>query len=107
MSQYNTKDGGEMTLLAENTAGAKIITAPFEKVIKRIGEKSYSAFLVNYEDRTHEFYLTAPERPEPDTRSLGPMPCWLVEDVTEIYKAQYSELGLTSVRRVCIGSLSR
>ena len=104
---YNTKDGGEMTLLAENTAGAKIITAPFEKVIKRIGEKSYSAFLVNYEDRTHEFYLTAPERPEPDTRSLGPMPCWLVEDVTEIYKAQYSELGLTSVRRVCIGSLSR
>ena len=104
---YNTKDGGEMTLLAENTAGAKIITAPFEKVIKQIGEESYSAFLVNYEDRTHEFYLTAPERPEPDTRSLGPMPCWLVEDVTEIYKAQYSELGLTSVRRVCIGSLSR
>jgi len=104
---YNTKDSGEMTLLAENTAGAKIITAPFEKVIKQIGEESYSAFLVNYEDRTHEFYLTAPERPEPDTRSLGPMPCWLVEDVTEIYKAQYSELGLTSVRRVCIGSLSR
>ena len=31
----------------------------------------------------------------------------VVEDVTEIYKAQYSELGLTSVRRVCIGSLSR
>ena len=80
---------------------------PFEKVIKRIGEKSYSAFLVNYEDRTHEFYLTTPERPEPDTRSLGPIPCWLVEDVTEIYKAWYSELGLTSVRRVCIGSLSR
>lgn len=45
-----------MTLLAENTAGAKIITAPFEKVIKQIGEESYSAFLVNYEDRTHELY---------------------------------------------------
>ena len=50
-----------MTLLAENTAGAKIITAPFEKVIKQIGEESYSAFLVNYEDRTHELYLTAPK----------------------------------------------
>lgn len=105
---YSTQNSGEMTLVSTDDNSARKIIAPFLKEIKQVEGSAYYIFSTKYEDRVHEFYLTAPERPELDTRALGPSPCWLVEDVTEIYKTQpsYAELALTSVQRIYVGSLS-
>ena len=105
---YSTQKSGEMTLVATDDNTSRKIVIPFVREYKPVDGKAVTTFSTNYEGRAHEFYLTFPDRPELDTRALGPSPCWLVEDVTEIYKTQpsYAGLALTSVQRIYVGSLS-
>lgn len=104
---YDAKTSGTMNMIDSKENTTVSISAPFVKENKIVDGKQRPTFYVTYNQKNHEFYLLSPERLQLDhvTRSQGPMPSWLAEEVTEVYKAQYPTV--TSVLRIYSGSLGR
>lgn len=105
---YDTNEGGTLTISKEDASGVTI-TAPFTREIRQMDEKTFISFIhVKYNGKDHEFYFDSPKKMQPEdevTRALGPLYCWLVEDVTQVYKEAYPKV--TSVKRVYDGQISR
>lgn len=106
---YDTKDSGTLTVIPSKDDISNVITASFTREIRQTDEKTFTSFIyVNYNDIDHVLYFTSPEKtPSEDdvTRALGPLYCWLVEDVTKIYNKTYP--NVTSVKRIYEGQSSR
>lgn len=106
---YDTRNSGTLTIIPSKDDASNVITAPFINEVRQTDEKTFTPFIhVNYNDADHVFYFTFPGNilsENKATRALGPQPCWLVEDVTEVYNKIYPKV--TSVIRIYEGYSNR
>ena len=110
---YDQKSSGKVTIVTSKDNAPKI-----EGSFSRSTSESGTTFQITINGKEYDCKFKLPERPErPDTsksittRDLGPIPYWLVEDVTEDYKSDVTDLfGINAtslkIERIYIGSFT-
>ena len=107
---YDQKSSGKVTIVA-----GKENTPEIEGSFSRSTSESGTTFQITINGKEYDCKFKLPERPDTSksitTRDLGPIPYWLVEDVTEDYKSDVTGLfGINAtslkIERIYIGSFT-
>lgn len=107
---YDQKSSGKVTIVASKDNAPKI-----EGSFSRSTSESGTTFQITINGKEYDCKFKLPERSDTSksitTRDLGPIPYWLVEDVTENYKSDVIgqfETDATSLKieRIYIGSFT-
>ena len=107
---YDQKSSGKVTIVTSKDNAPKI-----EGSFSRSTSESGTTFQITINGKEYDCKFKLPERPDTSksitTRDLGPIPYWLVEDVTENYKSDVIgqfETDATSLKieRIYIGSFT-
>lgn len=107
---YDQKSSGKVTIVTSKDNTPKI-----EGSFSRSTSESGTTFQITINGKKYDCKFKLPERPDTSksitTRDLGPIPYWLVEDVTEDYKSDVTDLfgiNVTSLKieRIYIGSFT-
>ena len=107
---YDQKSSGKVTILTSKDNTPKI-----EGSFSRSTSESGTTFQITINGKEYDCKFKLPERSDTSksitTRDLGPIPYWLVEDVTEDYKSDVTDLfgiNVTSLKieRIYIGSFT-
>lgn len=107
---YDQKSSGKVTIVT-----GKENTPKIEGSFSRSTSESGTTFQITINGKEYDCKFKLPERPDTSksitTRDLGPIPYWLVEDVTEDYKSDVTDLfgiNVTSLKieRIYIGSFT-
>ena len=107
---YDQKSSGKVTIVTSKDNAPKI-----EGSFSRSTSESGTTFQITINGKEHDCKFKLPERPDTSksitTRDLGPIPYWLVEDVTEDYKSDVTDLfGINAtslkIERIYIGSFT-
>lgn len=105
---YDQKSSGKVTIVTNKDNAPKI-----EGSFSRSTSESGTTFQITINGKEYDCKFKLPERPDTSksitTRDLGPIPYWLVEDVTEDYKSDVTDLfGINAtslkIERIYIGS---
>lgn len=104
---YDQKSSGKVTIVTSKDNAPKI-----EGSFSRSTSESGTTFQITINGKEYDCKFKLPERPDTSksitTRDLGPIPYWLVEDVTEDYKSDVTDLfGINAtslkIERIYIG----
>lgn len=107
---YDQKSSGKVTIVTSKDNTPKI-----EGSFSRSTSESGTTFQITINGKEYDCKFKLPERSDTSksitTRDLGPIPYWLVEDVTEDYKSDVTDLfgiNVTSLKieRIYIGSFT-
>ena len=107
---YDQKSSGKVTIVASKDNAPKI-----EGSFSRSTSESGTTFQITINGKEYDCKFKLPERSDTSksitTRDLGPIPYWLVEDVTEDYKSDVTDLfGINAtslkIERIYIGSFT-
>ena len=107
---YDQKSSGKVTIVTSKDNAPKI-----EGSFSRSTSESGTTFQITIKGKEYDCKFKLPERPDTSksitTRDLGPIPYWLVEDVTEDYKSDVTDLfGINAtslkIERIYIGSFT-
>ena len=107
---YDQKRSGKVTIVTGKENAPKI-----EGSFSRSTSESGTTFQITINGKEYDCKFKLPERPDTSksitTRDLGPIPYWLVEDVTEDYKSDVTDLfGINAtslkIERIYIGSFT-
>lgn len=107
---YDQKSSGKVTIVTSKDNTPKI-----EGSFSRSTSESGTTFQITINGKEYDCKFKLPERPDTSksitTRDLGPIPYWLVEDVTEDYKSDVTglfEINAISLKieRIYIGSFT-
>ncbi|MCF2547634.1 hypothetical protein PO239_10175 [Bacteroides ovatus] len=107
---YDQKSSGKVTIVTNKDNAPKI-----EGSFSRSTSESGTTFQITINGKEYDCKFKLPERPDTSksitTRDLGPIPYWLVEDVTEDYKSDVTDLfGINAtslkIERIYIGSFT-
>ena len=107
---YDQKSSGKVTIVTSKENAPKI-----EGSFSRSTSESGTTFQITINGKEYDCKFKLPERSDTSksitTRDLGPIPYWLVEDVTEDYKSDVTDLfgiNVTSLKieRIYIGSFT-
>ena len=107
---YDQKSSGKVTIVTSKDNTPKI-----EGSFSRSTSESGATFQITINGKEYDCKFKLPERPDTSksitTRDLGPIPYWLVEDVTEDYKSDVTDLfGINAtslkIERIYIGSFT-
>lgn len=107
---YDQKSSGKVTIVTSKDNAPKI-----EGTFSRSTSESGTTFQITINGKEYDCKFKLPERPDTSksitTRDLGPIPYWLVEDVTEDYKSDVTDLfGINAtslkIERIYIGSFT-
>ena len=107
---YDQKSSGKVTIVTSKDNAPKI-----EGSFSRSTSESGTTFQITINGKEYNCKFKLPERPDTSksitTRDLGPIPYWLVEDVTEDYKSDVTDLfGINAtslkIERIYIGSFT-
>ena len=107
---YDQKSSGKVTIVTSKDNAPKI-----EGSFSRSTSESGTTFRITINGKEYDCKFKLPERPDTSksitTRDLGPIPYWLVEDVTEDYKSDVTDLfGINAtslkIERIYIGSFT-
>ena len=107
---YDQKSSGKVTIVTSKNNTPKI-----EGSFSRSTSESGTTFQITINGKEYDCKFKLPERSDTSksitTRDLGPIPYWLVEDVTEDYKSDVTDLfgiNVTSLKieRIYIGSFT-
>ena len=107
---YDQKSSGKVTIVTSKDNAPKI-----EGSFSRSTSESGTTFQITINGKEYDCKFKLPERSDTSksitTRDLGPIPYWLVEDVTEDYKSDVSDLfGINAtslkIERIYIGSFT-
>lgn len=107
---YDQKSSGKVTIVTSKDNTPKI-----EGSFSRSTSESGTTFQITINGKEYDCKFKLPERSDTSksitTRDLGPIPYWLVEDVTEDYKSDVTDLfgiNVTSLKieRIHIGSFT-
>ena len=107
---YDQKSSGKVTIFT-----GKENTPKIEGSFSRSTSESGTTFQITINGKEYDCKFKLPERPDTSksitTRDLGPIPYWLVEDVTEDYKSEVTGLFGTNatslkIERIYIGSFT-
>ena len=105
---YDQKSSGKVTIVTSKDNTPKI-----EGSFSRSTSESGTTFQITINGKEYDCKFKLPERSDTSksitTRDLGPIPYWLVEDVTEDYKSDVTDLfGINAtflkIERIYIGS---
>lgn len=105
---YDQKSSGKVTIVTNKDNAPKI-----EGSFSRSTSESGTTFQITINGKEYDCKFKLPERSDTSksitTRDLGPIPYWLVEDVTEDYKSDVTDLfGINAtslkIERIYIGS---
>lgn len=107
---YDQKSSGKVTIVTSKDNAPKI-----EGSFSRSTSESGTTFQITINGKEYDCKFKLPERSDTSksitTRDLGPIPYWLVEDVTENYKSDVTDLfGINAtslkIERIYIGSFT-
>ena len=107
---YDQKSSGKVTIVTSKDNAPKI-----EGSFSRATSESGTTFQITINGKEYDCKFKLPERSDTSksitTRDLGPIPYWLVEDVTEDYKSDVTDLfGINAtslkIERIYIGSFT-
>ena len=107
---YDQKSSGKVTIVTSKDNAPKI-----EGSFSRSTSESGTTFQITINGKEYDCKFKLPERSDTSksitTRDLGPIPYWLVEDVTEYYKSDVTDLfGINAtslkIERIYIGSFT-
>lgn len=107
---YDQKSSGKVTIVTSKDNAPKI-----EGTFSRSTSESGTTFQITINGKEYDCKFKLPERSDTSksitTRDLGPIPYWLVEDVTEDYKSDVTDLfGINAtslkIERIYIGSFT-
>ena len=107
---YDQKSSGKVTIVTSKDNTPKI-----EGSFSRSTSESGTTFQITINGKEYDCKFKLPERSDTSksitTRDLGPIPYWLLEDVTEDYKSDVTDLfgiNVTSLKieRIYIGSFT-
>ena len=107
---YDQKSSGKVTIVTSKDNAPKI-----EGSFSRSTSESGTTFQITINGKEYDRKFKLPERSDTSksitTRDLGPIPYWLVEDVTEDYKSDVTDLfGINAtslkIERIYIGSFT-
>ena len=107
---YDQKSSCKVTIVTSKDNAPKI-----EGSFSRSTSESGTTFQITINGKEYDCKFKLPERPDTSksitTRDLGPIPYWLVEDVTEDYKSDVTDLfGINAtslkIERIYIGSFT-
>ena len=107
---YDQKSSGKVTIVTSKDNTPKI-----EGSFSRSTSESGTTFQITINGKEYDCKFKLPERSDTSksitTRDLGPIPYWLVEDVTEDYKSDVTDLfGIKAtslkIERIYIGSFT-
>ena len=107
---YDQKSSGKVTIVTSKDNTPKI-----EGSFSRSTSESGTTFQITINGKEYDCKFKLPERSNTSksitTRDLGPIPYWLVEDVTEDYKSDVTDLfGINAtslkIERIYIGSFT-
>ena len=107
---YDQKSIGKVTIVTSKDNTPKI-----EGSFSRSTSESGTTFQITINGKEYDCKFKLPERSDTSksitTRDLGPIPYWLVEDVTEDYKSDVTDLfGINAtslkIERIYIGSFT-
>lgn len=107
---YDQKSSGKVTIVTSKDNAPKI-----EGNFSRSTSESGTTFQITINGKEYDCKFKLPERSDTSksitTRDLGPIPYWLVEDVTEDYKSDVTDLfGINAtslkIERIYIGSFT-
>ena len=107
---YDQKSSGKVTIVTSKDNAPKI-----EGSFSRSTSESGTTFQITINGKEYDCKFKLPERSDTSksitTRDLGPIPYWLVEDVTEDYKSDVTDrfgINATSLKieRIYIGSFT-
>ena len=107
---YDQKSSGKVTIVTSKDNAPKI-----EGSFSRSTSESGTTFQITINGKEYDCKFKLPERSDTSksitTRDLGPIPSWLVEDVTEDYKSDVTDLfGINAtslkIERIYIGSFT-
>ena len=107
---YDQKSSGKVTIVTSKDNAPKI-----EGSFSRSTSESGTTFQITINGKEYDCKFILPERSDTSksitTRDLGPIPYWLVEDVTEDYKSDVTDLfGINAtslkIERIYIGSFT-
>ena len=107
---YDLKSSGKVTIVTSKDNAPKI-----EGSFSRSTSESGTTFQITINGKEYDCKFKLPERSDTSksitTRDLGPIPYWLVEDVTEDYKSDVTDLfGINAtslkIERIYIGSFT-
>lgn len=107
---YDQKSSGKVTIVTSKDNAPKI-----EGSFSRSTSESGTTFQIIINGKEYDCKFKLPERSDTSksitTRDLGPIPYWLVEDVTEDYKSDVTDLfGINAtslkIERIYIGSFT-
>lgn len=107
---YDQKSCGKVTIVTSKDNAPKI-----EGSFSRSTSESGTTFQITINGKEYDCKFKLPERSDTSksitTRDLGPIPYWLVEDVTEDYKSDVTDLfGINAtslkIERIYIGSFT-
>ena len=107
---YDQKSSGKVTIVTSKDNAPKI-----EGSFSRSTSESGTTFQITINGKEYDCKFKFPGRPDTSrsitTRDLGPIPYWLVEDVTEDYKSDVTDLfGINAtslkIERIYIGSFT-
>lgn len=107
---YDQKSSGKVTIVTSKDNAPKI-----EGSFSRSTSESGTTFQITINGKEYDYKFKLPERSDTSksitTRDLDPIPYWLVEDVTEDYKSDVTDLfGINAtslkIERIYIGSFT-
>lgn len=107
---YDQKSSGKVTIVTSKDNTPKI-----EGSFSRSTSESGTTFQITINGKEYDCKFKLPERSDTSksitTRDFGPIPYWLVEDVTEDYKSDVTDLfGINAtslkIERIYIGSFT-
>ena len=107
---YDQKSSGKVTIVTSKDNAPKI-----EGSFSRSTSESGTTFQITINGKEYDCKFKLPERSDTSksitTRDLGPIPYWLVEDVTEDYKSDVTDLfGINAtslkIERIYIASFT-
>ena len=107
---YDQKSSGKVTIVTSKDNAPKI-----EGSFSRSTSESGTTFQITINGKEYDCKFKLPDRSDTSksitTRDLGPIPYWLVEDVTEDYKSDVTDLfGINAtslkIERIYIGSFT-
>ena len=107
---YDQKSSGKVTIVTSKDNAPKI-----EGSFSRSTSESGTTFQITINGKEYDCKFKLPERSDTSksitTRDLGPIPYWVVEDVTEDYKSDVTDLfGINAtslkIERIYIGSFT-
>ena len=107
---YDQKSSGKVTIVTSKDNAPKI-----EGSFSRSTSESGTTFQITINGKEYDCKFKLPERPDTSksitTRDLGPIPYWFLEDVTEDYKSDVTDLfGINAtslkIERIYIGSFT-